>query len=249
MKEFSELAPSAAEWPRWIDRLVDGELGQHEQRQLLVALEAEPDGWRRCALAFVEAQSWGHALRVMSDRSEQAAEDRHASSSRLTSVSRIGVRRAPHWFVMAACVLLAFALGAGARDWWRGQDQREQMANRPAKPVANEQFLANAALNGQPVNEQVNPTPWQALKVTIPSADGQAEQTLEVPLVEGNEQKLQSLLADQSPVLPAATRQMLETSGNEVLEHRTYYPVKLEDGRHAVLPMDYVEVRSTGGWQ
>ena len=54
MKEFSELAPSAAELPRWIDRLVDGELGQQEQRQLLVALEAEPEGWRRCALAFVE---------------------------------------------------------------------------------------------------------------------------------------------------------------------------------------------------
>ena len=137
----------------------------------------------------------------------------------------------------------------GRRDWWRGRDQREQIANGPSQPVANEQFVANAALNGNRVNEQVNATPWQALKVTIPSADGQEEQTLEVPLVEGNEQKLQSLLADQSPVLLAATRQMLETSGNEVLEHRTYYPVKLEDGRHAVLPMDYVEVRYTGGWQ
>jgi hypothetical protein len=249
MKEFSELAPSAAELPRWVDRLVDGELAQQEQRQLLVALEAEPEGWRRCALAFVEAQSWGHELRVMSDRTEQAAEDSRAASKRLARQSTLGIRRVPHWFVMAACVLLAFALGAGARDIWRGQGEREQIANGPAQPAANEQFVANAALNGNHANEQVNPMQWQALKVTIPSADGQEEQTLEVPLVEGNEQKLQSLLADQSPVLPAATRQMLETSGNEVLEHRTYYPVKLDDGRHAVLPMDYVEVRYTGGWQ
>jgi hypothetical protein len=248
MNEFSESAPIAAELPRWIDRLVDGELGQQEQRQLLVVLEAEPEGWRRCALAFVEAQSWGHELRMMSCQPDPTASDRHASSNRSTTKSTIGIRQAPHWFLIAACLLLAFALGFGTRDLWRGQNQ-EQAANHPSKPIANEQLVANAALNGNRANEQVNPTLWQALKVTIPSADGQEEQTLEVPLVEGNEQKLQSLLADQSPVLPAVTRQMLETSGNEVSEHRTYYPVKLDDGRHAVLPMDYVEVRYTGGWQ
>src|SRR6476660_6662394 len=137
MKEFSELAPSAAELPRWIDRLVDGELGEHEQRQLLVALEAEPEGWRRCALAFVEAQSWGQEMRVMSDRTAQAAKDSHAAPKRLAPPSTHGIRRLPHWFFMAACVLLAFALGARARDWWRGQDQREQIATGPTKPVAN----------------------------------------------------------------------------------------------------------------
>jgi hypothetical protein len=43
---------------RLIDRLVDGELADGERRALLVRLEAEPDGWRRCALAFLEAQEW-----------------------------------------------------------------------------------------------------------------------------------------------------------------------------------------------
>jgi hypothetical protein len=248
MNEFSESAPIAAELPQWIDRLVDGELGQQEQRQLLVALEAEHEGWRRCALAFVEAQSWKQELQLMSCQPDPAACDRHASSKQFTSKSTIVIRQSSHWFLMAACLLLAFALGVGTRDLWRGQN-REQVANHPSKPIANEQLVANAAWNVNHGNESVNPTQWQALKVTIPSADGQSEQTMEVPLVEGNEQKLQSLLADQSPVLPAVTRQMLETSGNEVSEHRTYYPVKLDDGRHAVLPMDYVEVRYTGGWQ
>jgi hypothetical protein len=248
MNEYSESAPIAAELPQWIDRLVDGELSLGQQRQLLVALEAEHEGWRRCALAFVEAQSWRQDLQLMSCQPDPAASDRHALSKQFTSKSTIGIRQAPHWFLMAACLLLAFALGVGTRDVWRGQSQ-EQIANHPSKPIANEQLVANAALNVNHGNESANPTQWQALKVTIPSADGQEEQTLEVPLVEGNEQKLQSLFADQSPVLPAVTRQMLETSGNEVSEHRTYYPVKLDDGRHAVLPMDYVEVRYTGGWQ
>ena len=46
-----------------LDRLVDGEMSSDEQRELLRQLDAEPDGWRRCALAFVEGQSWGRELR------------------------------------------------------------------------------------------------------------------------------------------------------------------------------------------
>lgn len=45
-----------------LDRLVDGELNNAERRALLLQLENEPDGWRRCALAFLEAQSWRAAL-------------------------------------------------------------------------------------------------------------------------------------------------------------------------------------------
>src|SRR5260370_8705607 len=47
--------------PILIDRLVDGELGEAERRELLLRLESNPDGWRRCALAFIEAQEFGRA--------------------------------------------------------------------------------------------------------------------------------------------------------------------------------------------
>lgn len=39
-----------------IDRLVDGELSAGERRELLRDLESNPEAWRNCALAFVEAQ-------------------------------------------------------------------------------------------------------------------------------------------------------------------------------------------------
>ncbi len=150
---------------------------------------------------------------------------------------------------MAGCLLLAFGIGAGAHEFWQKRNLSEQIVNRPPAVAPNEQLVANATPSTNLESRSANPTNWQALKVTIPSVDGQSDQTMEVPLVEGNEQRLQSLLADQSPILPAVTRQMLESSGNEVAEHRAYYPVKLEDGRQAVVPMDYVEVRHTGGWQ
>ena len=40
-----------------IDKLVDGELNDGEVRTLLLELEAQPEAWRRCALAFVESQT------------------------------------------------------------------------------------------------------------------------------------------------------------------------------------------------
>ena len=37
---------------RQVDLLVDGELSEAERRALLLQLEHEPDGWRRCAWRF-----------------------------------------------------------------------------------------------------------------------------------------------------------------------------------------------------
>src|SRR5205823_4263901 len=40
------------------DLLADGELTDESRRELLGRLDRESDGWRRCALAFLEAQAW-----------------------------------------------------------------------------------------------------------------------------------------------------------------------------------------------
>src|SRR5690606_35965751 len=45
-----------------LDRLVDGELAPPEQQALLRHLDQIESGWRRCALAFVEAQVWKQEL-------------------------------------------------------------------------------------------------------------------------------------------------------------------------------------------
>ena len=51
---------------RW-DRLVDGSLSEREYRAMLAALDEQPDGWRRCALAFLEAQAWSGEMQQMRD--------------------------------------------------------------------------------------------------------------------------------------------------------------------------------------
>jgi hypothetical protein len=52
----------AADDERLIDLLVDGELEGAERRRLLERLDSTPDGWRRCATAFLEAQAWRQAI-------------------------------------------------------------------------------------------------------------------------------------------------------------------------------------------
>jgi hypothetical protein len=90
---------------------------------------------------------------------------------------------------------------------------------------------------------------YETLKVSLPSDDGQSEQTLEVPLIEANQKSLDSLLADERPVLSEVELKTLQSTGHQVEQRRAYYPVQLQDGRRGVLPMDLVEVKYTGGWQ
>ena len=64
---------------RTLDRLVDGELTASEYDELLRKLETAPAGWRRCALAFLEAQAWGGELRTSGPRlfeSEEGTKER-----------------------------------------------------------------------------------------------------------------------------------------------------------------------------
>lgn len=57
---------------RLIDRLVDGELNESLRRSLLIELDHRPQGWRRCALAFLEAQAWQSGLGSSRGRREAA---------------------------------------------------------------------------------------------------------------------------------------------------------------------------------
>ncbi len=107
MKEFEDRIPEVV-----IDRLVDGELAPEEQRQLLRSLEGEKDGWRRCALAFLEARAWSKHLGVLVDnQGDQLPQiETRRSQHNATSVNRLG------WFLItAACAVMAFSLGLNSQ--------------------------------------------------------------------------------------------------------------------------------------
>lgn len=86
-----------------LDRLVDGELDDEARRDLLARFESEPGGWRRCALAFLEAQSWRRAMAA------------HAAAPAVPAIVSPPRPRIGPWLARAATLLLAFGLGWAMR--------------------------------------------------------------------------------------------------------------------------------------
>lgn len=66
---------SSAELSRRIERLVDGETDVDELRKIVEALEADPDRWRDCALAFLEDQALRQACKADSSSKDDFAQD------------------------------------------------------------------------------------------------------------------------------------------------------------------------------
>ena len=103
-----------------IDRLVDGELSRVERRELLKRLESEPDGWRRCALAFLENQAFREGFKpvtkcvgwVSEAQPTEKPDDAvgYAPPGR-PAVLKLPSHRARGRLLTAAAVLLAFTLG------------------------------------------------------------------------------------------------------------------------------------------
>lgn len=53
-----------------IDKLVDGELREDDYRNVLQIIDQKPEGWRDCALAFLEAQALQKELGTLLENSE-----------------------------------------------------------------------------------------------------------------------------------------------------------------------------------
>ncbi|MFO0868528.1 MAG: hypothetical protein U0935_06225 [Pirellulales bacterium] len=94
-----------------LDRLVDGEVHGAEYRRLLVTLEATPDGWRRCALAFLSAQALRRELSLPVPAVTAAAPVPHVPANVPQPASGWS---ATHWLALAASWLMVFGL---AWEW------------------------------------------------------------------------------------------------------------------------------------
>ncbi len=221
---------SESEQQRWLDRLIDGELTQDQQRQLILSLETRPDGWRRCAMAFLESQTWRQEF-------QEIANNCQPISPLVTESAVVANRisRPLHPLAIAAGLILAFAIGFASQI---------MLSTNLAH-----QSIASGNIAETQTAEESQVTKRETLKVTIPSSNGESEETLELPLIEGDENALASLLTENRPVLSEMALKTLKSTGHQVEQHRAYYPVQLDDGRQAVLPMDLVEVKYTGGWQ
>jgi hypothetical protein len=225
------------------DLLADGELPDEARRELLARLDREADGWRRCALAFLEAQAWRGETRSLVREAtapvvENPVADNPAENSKQPKVQRS--RSGSTWlrlspgtlWAMAASFLIAFLLGIGWRGGWGrtesgAQQETNQMANEPAKtPDAK---VATASVLPED------------LKLVVHGGSQETPSNIELPVFEAGNLDPFWLENRPSP-MPADVVRELEQLGHQVKQQRRMMRVNLEDGRQMIVPVDQVEV-------
>ncbi len=247
MNEIQNFKTDEAELPL-LDRLVDGELDEATRRQLLASFDHRPEGWRRCALAFLEAQSWGKELTVFSrepakapiqtvpnpEPSEQAANSEITSAVQPVEGSRHSSFRWSTFWAMAASFLLAFVgvLYLHGDLKFRPVGLGESIADQSNPPMRN--GLVQARGQGSNANGP------QIITVAFPNQNGKL-QTMQLPVVEGNSPD-DLLPGRDDPAVPPQVLEYFRNSGQEVKQEREIVPLQLQDGRRAFMPVNRVRV-------
>lgn len=225
-----------------LDMLVDGELSEEERREVLLRLDSEPDGWRRCALAFLEAQSWREAMRSVSDESAAAAP---GSRKRWSSWARLRTVLA-----VAASFLLALGLGL-AFDELAGRGAPNSAPIRSADHLAKappreaEGVEAPAVPLPEPVSELQVPYQLQVPYdyVSLPVQDPVSGETEAVPMPVVPREYLGEGWPYRLPsVLPDRVVQTLRQHGHDVVQQRHLVPFQAADGSRVVFPVDEVQI-------
>ena len=224
------------------DLLVDGELSESQRRELLSQLDDEPGGWRRCALAFLEGQSWTQDLgALLGERARQQSVKRPGGWPRLSGP-------AGTLLAMAASFLVALFLGGLVQSVWRSEDplpgpQINDLVGTtsPEAPAPDEK-----SPEGPPAipPEQPETSAGRVWLVELPGTDGQGR-TIRLPAVERDridESWLKSLPAPMS----AETLERLKKAGLQVEQRRELLPLRMEDGRRLLVPVDNVDIRYVG---
>ena len=210
---------------RLIDRLVDGELVGPQREALLRAFDVEPGAWRRCALAFLEAQAWRGAL----GRPGLAADHPAEGSSR--ERPRAGRPHVQFITGIAAAVVIAFLAGFLSR----GLDGE---SGSPSHDREHPQF----ALKRDPMTGPSEPAPRPAGPGTPPAAD---ESALRIPVLVADPRAAGEMLGQPS-ALPEYVRRQLQRRGYEVEGDRKLMSVALKDGRNVTLPVETFKYRYVG---
>lgn len=206
------------ELQRQLDRLVDGELTAHEYSQLVKSLEINPQGWKSCALAFLQAQAFKKDLGAM-------AQDVAPAKAVVTRRPAASPKSWTTWSALAASLMLMFLLGRGSygpASWSPPAENR--IATSPL-PQPEPSATSKPSLN--------NPG-----KLTlVVDEPGSGKREVDIPYYDGADVDPATVFS-QSQGVPLDVQQSLRNMGYDVSLNKHYVPLKHSDGRQFLVPVD-----------
>ena len=203
------------------DRLVDGELDEAEQRALIESLDERPDGWRRCALAFLEAQSWRRDFSgiVATVTTATRAVEHRAGRAWFTQTST--------WIAAAASFLVALGLGTLFREEVRTPESQAKHPHTEPDPVDAARGGSVAAVE-EPDRRTEDPGLAEVGRTVMWGSTGPA------------------LDWDTKPAIPHKIQQQLEHMGLHIMRRHGFAPIGSVDGRQLLVPIEDVQIVPIG---
>jgi hypothetical protein len=242
---------------RLLDHLVDGELAEPQRRDVLARLEREPGGWRRCALAFLQAQCWSDALgSVVSESApdelpveSNARIKGHALKDETCADPEFGPsrrrREVPFRTAMkvAAGLLVAFLTGTAAGRLSLSRPRADGPLAQSASP--SDPDSAPSAAAGTGTSGVADPRPKGAAFAVLDLGGAAGSERVTVPILAGPGLD-ERWLKRQPSAVPKHLQREWERQGYEVEQHRRLVSVSVRGGPRVSIPVDEVELHFIG---
>jgi hypothetical protein len=245
--------------PNEIDLLVDGELPDDRRKRLLLSLEQAPEGWRACALAFLEAQCWREQMRGMADAVRQSPHStpRKPASAHATPPSESQTpaaapaakgraRPVARTLLAMAASFLATMIGVGLlRMHWLGSDvsPRELVDTTRWPKKAPTAAAPEEELGSKIVDVQGAFAPKPDPDLPAPGVDSQFRREWVLPVVEASHFN-DGLLAPSGPTsVDPHLEALARRNGMDIQRHRQMMPLHTSDGRDIIVPVNSYQFR------
>lgn len=218
------------------DRLVDGELSPAEYQAFLSALDDEPGSWRRCALAFLEAQAWRSEMGAIRSGQELVPARPPASKAKRLVTWKWG----PQLAVAASCVL-AFLGGLVVQRQWdiRSANNRVARDGNPSRDLMLAQDDVPGTAGPQELGQETGPL--GNIRLVVDGGQGNQAQQIDVPVYDLDRVGPEWFSHDR-PVLPEDVIELLKRRGRKVERQVEYLPLPIDDERHVVVPVEQIQI-------
>lgn len=213
-----------------LERLVDGELTEAEYRNLLAELDQRHDGWRRCAMAFLEDQAWGRELRGVRRQLDEPI-------VRPTRISRIRWAWNFGGFLTLACAasfLLMYLLATSVI----------QFRNSQVAPKGD--LVARAPANGKSDTVLADSSPAENANMSVGEyvVDGPSGR-IQMPIYPANDPRA-GMVMDERASMPVEFMRDVQRSGYEV-ERQRQWAIGEDAGNSVLVPIEELQIRPISG--
>ncbi|HEV3121398.1 MAG TPA: hypothetical protein VGY53_05825 [Isosphaeraceae bacterium] len=232
---------------RLLDLLVDGELDERDRRLLLARLETEPGGWRRCALAFLEAQCWRDVSCSLAELARPAVRKPPIDGWDSEGLLPLPPARQPsgplaRWAGTAAGVFAAFILGLATSAALRSPAATTTAVTQFAPPAIAPEWAAPDASNAL-ANEEGGMSQGRAFAFVRVGPPGGT--VTEVPIMAGTGFD-EEWLDPSSHALPQYIVRQWNQQGFQVEKRSRLVSMGLPGGQRVAIPLEEVKLHFVG---